>query len=57
LHQFEPEIEAIILIPSGGGRFEITVNGNLLYSKKKTGRHTEKGEAARLINEFLAGKK
>jgi selenoprotein W-related protein len=57
LHQFEPEIEAITLVPSDGGRFEITVNGNLLYSKKKTGRHTEKGEAARLISEFLAENK
>ena len=54
LHQFEPEIETITLIPSDGGRFEITVNGKLLYSKKKTGRHTEKGEIARLISEANA---
>jgi selenoprotein W-related protein len=25
------------LIPSGGGCFELTVNGELLYSKLKTG--------------------
>lgn len=25
------------LIPSGGGVFEVTVDGSLVYSKKKTG--------------------
>ena len=27
------------LIPSGGGAFEVIVDGRLIYSKKKTGRH------------------
>jgi selenoprotein W-related protein len=26
------------LIPSGGGCFEITINGELIYSKLKTGK-------------------
>lgn len=29
------------LIPSSGGVFEVTVDGKLIYSKKKTGRHAE----------------
>ena len=33
-------IEQIILIPSQGGRFEVTVDDELLYSKAATGIHT-----------------
>ena len=29
-------IRELTLIPSGGGAFEIKVNGNLIWSKKKT---------------------
>jgi selenoprotein W-related protein len=32
------------LIPSKGGAFEVTINGELLYSKRATGRHAEPGE-------------
>jgi selenoprotein W-related protein len=54
LNQFEAEIETITLIPSDGGRYEIVVNDQLLYSKVKTGRHAEKGEIARLIGEYIS---
>jgi selenoprotein W-related protein len=30
-------IKAVRLIPSGGGAFEICVNGELIYSKLETG--------------------
>jgi selenoprotein W-related protein len=50
---YEPEIESFILVPSDGGRFEVTVNGNLLYSKLKTGRHVEEGEVAGLVKRYL----
>ena len=30
---FEPQIESFTLVPSDGGRFELTVNGKLIYSK------------------------
>lgn len=33
-------IEAITLIPSGGGRYEVTVDDELIYSKAMTGQHT-----------------
>jgi selenoprotein W-related protein len=39
----------IRLVESSGGVFEVTVNGNLLFSKKASGRHAEAGEIVRLI--------
>jgi selenoprotein W-related protein len=53
LKNFEPEIESITLVPSDGGRFEITVNDKLMYSKLETHRHVEKGEVAVLIKTLL----
>jgi selenoprotein W-related protein len=44
----ERSIEAFIrswrLIPSSGGRFEVVVNGELVFSKLALGRHAEPGE-------------
>jgi selenoprotein W-related protein len=53
LKDHEDRIEAITLIPSDGGAFEVTVDGSLIYSKLKTGRHPEEGEVARLIRTHL----
>jgi predicted Rdx family selenoprotein len=36
----EHPIEQIILIPSGGGRYEVTIDDELVYSKAATGEHT-----------------
>ena len=47
--EFETEIESLTLIPSDGGRFEVTVNGDLIFSKLQTSRHTEPGEVNELI--------
>lgn len=33
-------IESIQLIPSGNGRFEVTLDDQLVYSKAATGKHT-----------------
>ena len=52
LKYFEPEIETISLVPSDGGRFEITVNEKLIYSKLETHRHAEKGEITLLIKKL-----
>lgn len=32
------------MIPSGGGVFEVKVDGRLVHSKKRTGRFPERGE-------------
>lgn len=53
LKRFEPEIESITLIPSEGGRFEVTVNERLVYSKLQTGRQAEPGEVVRLVEDML----
>lgn len=53
LEKYEPDIESVTLVPSEGGRFEVTVNGKLLFSKKKTGRHAEPGEVAGLIQKLI----
>ena len=37
LETYKQSIQDMKLIPSGGGCFELTVNGELLYSKLKTG--------------------
>jgi selenoprotein W-related protein len=34
---------------SSGGRFEVTVDGRLVFSKQATGRHAEPGEVLALI--------
>ena len=56
LKDFEPEIGSVTLVPSDGGRFEITVNGTLLYSKLQTGRHAEPGEVIKLLRAHLGRK-
>lgn len=49
LKEFEFSIKSIGLIPSDGGKFEVTVDGRLIYSKLKTGRHVNPGEVAGLM--------
>lgn len=52
--KFEPEIESLTVIPSDGGRFEVTVDEQLLFSKHNLGRHAESDEVANLIADHLA---
>jgi selenoprotein W-related protein len=49
----EPEIETLTLIPSDGGKFEVEVNGTLVYSKLQTKRHAEPGEVAGLVGKIV----
>ncbi len=44
LEVYGNKVTSINLIPSGGGVFEFHLNGNLLFSKKELGRHSEDGE-------------
>ena len=52
LKNLEPEIESVTLIPSKGGRYEVTVNDTLVYSKLQTGRHAEPGEVLGLVRKY-----
>lgn len=55
LKQFEDTIEAVSLVPSDGGRFEVTVNDKLVYSKLNTGRHAQPGEVLGLVRQVVEG--
>jgi len=53
LKQYEHVIEEIKIVPSDGGRFEVTVNGSLLFSKLETHRHAEAGEVLGLVRKIV----
>jgi selenoprotein W-related protein len=53
LKTLEPEIESITLIPSEDGRFEVTVNEQLVFSKAKLHRHADPGEVLKLVRKLL----
>ena len=53
LKHYEHLIEELKLTPSDGGRFEVTVNGQLVYSKLATHRHAEQGEVLGLVRKIV----
>jgi selenoprotein W-related protein len=53
LKNLEHVIDEIILVPSEGGRFEVTVNGQLVYSKLEMHRHAEAGEVLGLVRKIV----
>ena len=55
LKEYEHLIESVALIPSDGGRFEVSVNGELIFSKLQAKRHAEAGEIVNLIHKMVEG--
>jgi len=53
LKNYEHVIESVVLVPSDGGKFEVTVNGQLLYSKLTAHRHAEPGEVLGLVRKMV----
>lgn len=53
LKEFSYQVESWTLLPSDGGRYEVVINGDLVYSKLKTGRHTDSDEIRQLIQEYI----
>ncbi|RLT46909.1 MAG: SelT/SelW/SelH family protein [Chloroflexi bacterium] len=49
LAEFEAQLEAVRLLPTTGGVYEVTLDGALVYSKLATGRHAEAGEVLELL--------
>jgi selenoprotein W-related protein len=47
------DIEAIELVASSGGRFEVALDGELIFSKAVLGRHAQPGELAGLLRDRL----
>ena len=48
-----PVIETIDLVPSSKGRFEVTLDGELIFSKASLGRHAKPGEVATLARQRM----
>jgi len=53
LKEFEYDIENLTLVPSDGGKFEVTVGDKLVYSKLQTHRHAEPGEVLGLVRKII----
>jgi selenoprotein W-related protein len=51
LSRFKRDIEEMTLVPSDGGRFEIFVDDDQIYSKLETGRFPESREIVKAIEE------
>ena len=48
---FKTKIKGFTLVPSSGGCFELTVNGELIYSKLKTGQFPDENA---VMDQFAA---
>ena len=53
MHDYQHVIESLEVVTGSGGVFDVEVDGELLYSKKATGRHAEPGEVLRLFREQI----
>lgn len=50
-----PGIE-VSMVKSSGGVFEVTLDGELLFSKQATGRHAAPGEVVELVRKRVGGR-
>jgi selenoprotein W-related protein len=55
LTTYKQQIHSLTLIPAGGGCFELSLNGELVYSKLKTDTFPDEGQMLSLIGERLSG--
>lgn len=53
LSGWAPVIAQLDMVPSSGGRFEVSLDEELLYSKASTGRHAKPGEIVELFRARL----
>jgi selenoprotein W-related protein len=53
LSGWAPIIANVTLVSSSKGRFEVTMDGELIFSKAAKGRHAEPGEIAGLVRERI----
>lgn len=51
LSNYQHVIEDLRVITGGSGVFDVTVDGDVLYSKGRTGRHANDGEILDLFND------
>ncbi len=53
LRKFEYQVSSVELIPSDGGKFEVKVGDQLVYSKLQTGNHIEPGKLVELVEKSI----
>ena len=53
LTEYKQRIKDMKLIPAGGGAFELSVNGELLYSKLKTGQFPDEQDMLEAVGKRL----
>lgn len=53
LHGYSDSIQSLTLVPSGGGRFEVTVNGRLIFSKAREGRFPDLKEIVEELHQLM----
>ena len=51
--KYADDLETVDLVPSSGGAFEVSVDGELIYSKLKTGNFPEPEEVPDAIDKIL----
>jgi selenoprotein W-related protein len=54
LTTFEQDLYSVALKPSGGGVFDITLNQQLIFSRKEAGRFPEAKEVKQLVRDHIA---
>lgn len=53
---YKQKIRGLTLVPAGGGCFEVSVNGDLIYSKLQTGTFPDEDAVAEEVGERLKKK-
>lgn len=56
LNEFKQKVTNLTLVPAGGGCFELSANGELLYSKLKTGQFPDEQSIIDMLGKRLAKK-
>ena len=51
--EIENYVDSLKLIPATGGVFDVTINGDLVFSKQAVGRHAEPGEVRSAVMNAL----
>ena len=54
IHDYQHVIDELTLVTGAKGVFDVTVDGEVLYSKHTTGRHAEAGEVLSLFRDRYA---
>jgi selenoprotein W-related protein len=57
LLEYKQKIADLKLIPSGGGAFELKVDGELIYSKLATGQFPDEGDMVAAVGSRLGKKR